>query len=345
MWRYKEILPLLEGDKGVIDAPVTLGEGWTPLLRARRLGKSLGLDRLFVKDESANPTGSAKARGLSAAATRALHLGSRVLAVASAGNSGPATAAYAARAALEARVFAPAETRPNVVRECELSGGVVTRVEGAIDDARKAAAGENGTDAWSDVSPLRDPYLVEGEKTMGYELAEQLAWQVPDWIVCPVGHGTGLIGMWKAFAELAALGWVDPVRRPHMACAQAAGCAPIVRAFAAGSDKAAPWEDPHTIADGLRVAASIGDFLVLRALKESGGAALGVGDAEIIAGMKDLASLEGISASPESGAALHALRVLANEGRVKPHETVVLINTGGAARYLDVLDTPRGVAS
>jgi len=344
MWRYKEILPLLEGDKG-IDAAVTLGEGWTPLVRARRLGKSVGLERLFVKDESLNPTGSAKARGLSAAMTRAFHLGTRTVSIASSANSGPAAAAYAARAALEAKVFAPRDTRAGFIRESELAGAEVTRVDGSWADAVRQATEAGREHAWSDVSALRDPYRVEGEKTMGYELAEQLAWQVPDWIVYPVGHGSGLIGLWKAFAELAALGWIDPVRRPHLACAQAAGCAPIVRAFAASAEKASAWEAPHTIADGLRVPETAGDFLVLRALRESVGAALGVGDAEMIAGMKDFARLEGISASPESGAALHALRVLANEGRIKPHETVVVVNTAGAVKYLDVLEPNKGSAT
>jgi threonine synthase len=215
-------------------------------------------------------------------------------------------------------------------------------VDGAMADAARAAAEHATASNWSDVSSLRDPYLVEGEKTIGYELAEQLAWQAPDWIVCPVGHGTALIGMWKAFAEMAALGWIDQVRRPHMAAAQAAGCAPLVRAFGAGADKAAAWDDAHTMADGLRVPESLGDFLVLRAIRESTGAAQSVGDAEMVAGVKDFARYEGISASPESGAALHALRVLANEGRIKPHETVVVLNTGSALRYLDVLEPSRG---
>jgi threonine synthase len=340
MWRYREILPLLESDKG-IDQPVTLGEGWTPLLRARRLGRALGLDRLFVKDESTNPTGSVKARAMSAAVTRAVHLGTRVLALGSDTTIVPVAAAYAARAALDARVYAPRATRPALIREAELAGADITHVDGSLADAARTATSEATKGSWTDVSALRSPYLVEGDKTIGYELAEQLGWQVPDWIVCAVGHGTTVIGMWKAFSEMAALGWIDPVRRPHLASAQAAGCAPIVRAFAAGEDKAAAWDDPHTTADGLRVAESAGDFLVLRALRESGGAALGVGDAEMLAGMKDFASFEGISAAPESGAALHALRVLANEGRVKPHETVVVINGAGGLRSLDLFEPAR----
>jgi threonine synthase len=328
MWRYREIMPLLESEKG-LDQPVSLGEGWTPIVRARRLGRALGLDRLFVKDESTNPTGSISARGMAAAATRAVHLGSRVL------------ASYAARAALDAKIFAPKDTRAVFLREAELAGAEITRVDGSVGDASRSAMQAASADSWCDASPLRNPYLIEGEKTVGYELAEQLAWQVPDWIVCPVGHGTSVIGMWKAFSEMAALGWIDPVRRPHLVAAQAAGCAPIVRAFAANAEKATPWEDAHTIADGLRVADTRGDVMVLRALRESAGVALSVGDAEMISSMKDFATFEGISASPESGAALHALRVLANEGRVKPHETVVVISPAGASRYLDVLEPAR----
>jgi threonine synthase len=340
LWRYREILPLLESEKG-LDQPVTLGEGWTPLVRTRRLGRALGLERLFVKDESTNPSDSIAARGLAAAATRAVHLGARVLALGSSSATAPAAASYSARAALEAKVFAPRETRASFIREAELAGAEVTRVSGSLSEASRQATDAAKAEAWCDASALRNPYLIEGEKTVGYELAEQLAWQVPDWIVCPVGHGTTVIGLWKAFAEMAALGWIDPVRRPHLVGAQAAGCAPIVRAFAASADKASPWEEPHTIADGLRVPETAGDVLVLRALRESAGAALSVGDAEMISAMKDFATYEGISASPESGAALHALRVLANEGRVKPHETVVVINPASATRYLDVLEPAR----
>ena len=340
MWRYREILPLLESDKG-LDQPVTLGEGWTPLVRARRLGRALGLERLFVKDESTNPTNSIAARGIAAAATRAVHIGSRVLTLGSSSASAPTAAFYAARAALDAKLFVPKDTRPSFVREAELAGAEIKRVDGSLLDASRAASETAVAEAWCDASPLRNPYLIEGHKTVGYELAEQLSWQVPDWIICPVGYGTTVIGMWKAFAEMAALGWIDPVRRPHLAAAQAAGCAPIVRAFASAAEKASAWEDPHTVADGLRVPETLGDVLVLRALRESVGAAQSVGDAEMLASVKDFAAHEGISASPESGAALHALRVLANEGRVKPHETVVLINPAGVTRYLEVFEPAR----
>ena len=336
MWRYRELMPLLESDKGV-DLPVTLGEGWTPLIRARRLGKKLGLDRLYVKDESLNPTQSFKARGLSAAVTRALHLGAKALSIPTAGNAGNAMAAYAARAGMSAHVYMPKDVKTPFIRECELYGANVTLVDGLITDAGKIAAEEGKKHGRYDMSTLKEPYRIEGKKTMGYEIAEQLNWQLPDWILYPTGGGTGMVGMWKAFAEMSALGWIDQVRRPHMVTVQAAGCAPIVRAFGAGAEKAAPWEDAHTIADGLRVPKAIGDFLVLRAVRESGGAAVAVGDAEMVAGMRDLGKLEGISAAPEGGAALHALRVLMSDGRIKSNDTVVIFNTGGALKYLDVL--------
>jgi len=336
MWRYRELMPLLEAS-GSAEPPVTLGEGWTPLLRARRLGEALGLRQLFVKDESANPTNSFKARGLSAAVTRAFYLGAKVLSIPTAGNAGNAMAAYAARAGLQAKVFMPRDVKTPFIRECELYGADVTLVEGLITDAGRLAAEQGKAGGWYDVSTLKEPYRIEGKKTMGYELAEQMDWQLPDWIIYPTGGGTGMVGMWKAFAEMSALGWIDPVRRPHMVTVQAAGCAPIVRAFGAGTEKAAPWENAHTIADGLRVPRAIGDFLVLRAVRESAGAAVAVGDAEMVAGMRDLGRLEGISAAPEGGAALHAVRVLVNEGRIKEHDTVVVFNTGGALKYLDVL--------
>jgi threonine synthase len=339
MWRYSELMPLLNtsgrGDER--ESPVSLGEGWTPLIRTRRLGKALGLERLYVKDESLNPTNSFKARGLSAAVTRAFYLGAKVLSIPTAGNAGNAMAAYAARASLGAQVFMPKDVKVPFIRECEIYGAEVTLVDGLITDAGRIAAERGKPLGWYDVSTLKEPYRIEGKKTMGYEVAEQLGWTLPDWIIYPTGGGTGMVGMWKAFAEMSALGWIDPVRRPQMVTVQAAGCAPIVRAFAAGTEKAAPWENAQTIADGLRVPKAIGDFLVLRAIRESHGTAVAVGDAEMVTGMKDLGRLEGISAAPEGGAAVHALRMLIGEGRIKPHDTVVLFNTGGALKYLDVL--------
>jgi threonine synthase len=336
MWRYREVMPLL-APAGVLEGPVSLGEGWTPLLRADRLGRSLGLDRLLVKDESLNPTNSFKARGLSAAVTRAFHLGARTLSIPTAGNAGNAMAAYASRAGLESKVFMPKDVKSPFIRECLLYGADVTLVDGLITDAGRIAAETGKPLGWYDVSTLKEPYRIEGKKTMGYELAEQLDWELPDWIIYPTGGGTGMVGMWKAFAEMSALGWIDQSRRPHMVTVQAAGCAPIIRAFGEGAEKAAAWENAHTIADGLRVPKAIGDFLVLRAVRESDGAAVAVEDADMVTGMRDLGRLEGVSAAPEGGAALHALRVLIAQGRVKRHETVVLFNTGGALKYLDVL--------
>jgi len=332
MWRYREVMPLFAGED-----PISLGEGWTPLLRAPRLGRAVGLDRLFIKDESPNPTNSFKARGLSAAVTRAARLGAEVLSIPTAGNAGNAMAAYAAKAGLQAKVFMPRDVKPPFVRECELYGADVTLVDGLITDAGRMATEQGTPLGWYDVSTLKEPYRIEGKKTMGYEVAEQLGWTLPDWILYPTGGGTGMVGMWKAFDELSALGWIDPQRRPRMVTVQAAGCAPIVRAFEEGTERSRMWEHAATIADGLRVPKAIGDFLVLRAVRESGGAAVAVGDADMVAGMRDAGRLEGISAAPEGGAAVHALRVLVAAGRIKPYETVVVYNTGGALKYLDVL--------
>jgi threonine synthase len=336
MWRYREVMPLLDTPAG-LEAPVSLGEGWTPLFHAKRLGKTLGLERLLVKDESLNPTNSFKARGLSAAVTRAKYLGAKTLSIPTAGNAGNAMAAYAAQAGIEAKVFMPKDVKRPFILECELYGADVTLVDGLITDAGKMAAERGGPLGWYDVSTLKEPYRIEGKKTMGYELAEQLDWTLPDWIIYPTGGGTGMVGMWKAFAEMTALGWIDAVKRPKMVTVQAENCAPIIRAFKAGTEKAAPWENAHTIADGLRVPRAIGDFLVLRAVRESGGTAIAVSDADMVTGMRDLGRFEGISAAPEGGAALHALRVLVRDHLVKPHESVVVFNTGGALKYLDVL--------
>jgi threonine synthase len=332
MWRYREMMPLLEGD-----VPVTLGEGFTPLPRAERLGRALGLEHLYIKDESLNPTNSFKARGQSTAITRAKVLGAETIALPTAGNAGNAAAAYSAAAGLACQVFMPRDAKQPFVDECRLYGATVTLVDGLITDAGRMAAEAGQPLGWYEVSTLKEPYRVEGKKTLGYELAEQLAWRLPDWIIYPTGGGTGLVGMWKAFDELEAIGWIEPGRRPRMVSVQAAGCAPIVRAFEQGTEKAAPWENAHTAADGLRVPRAIGDFLILRAVRQSGGTALAVSDAEMIDDMLEIGRLEGISAAPEGGASLAALRKLVAEGRIAPHETVVLFNTGGALKYLDVL--------
>ena len=333
MWRYRELMPLFDGE-----APVTLGEGWTPLMAAPRLGEAIGLDRLFIKDESLNPTNSFKARGMSAAVTRASYLGATTLSTPTAGNAGNALAAYAARAGLLARVYMPRDVKVPFVRECELYGAHVTLVDGLITDAGRQAAEDGKPLGWYDVSTLKEPYRIEGKKTMGYEVAEQLGWRLPDWIIYPTGGGTGMVGMWKAFAEMEAIGWLPQGgKRPRMVTVQAEGCAPIVRAFEQGDERSEMWKDAHTAADGLRVPKAIGDFLVLRAVRESGGTGLAVSDANMIADMKLTGALEGISAAPEGGAAVHAARVLKATGVIQRDETVVVFNTGGALKYLDVL--------
>ena len=331
MWRYREMLPLLPGE-----TPVTLGEGFTPLFHAQRLGKMLGLTRLFIKDESLNPTNSFKARGQSAAITRAKALGADTIALPTAGNAGNAAAAYSAAAGLRCQVFIPKDAKQPFVDECRLYGAEVTLVDGLITDAGRVAA-ERGTPlGWYDVSTLKEPYRVEGKKTMGYELAEQFEWTLPDWIVYPTGGGTGLVGMWKAFDELEAIGWIGS-KRPKMVSVQAEGCAPIVRAFEQGLERATPWENATTVADGLRVPRAIGDFLILQAIRDSRGTALAVSDADMVRDMIAIGSLEGVSAAPEGGAALSAIRCLVADGRVGSDDTVVLFNTGGALKYLDVL--------
>ncbi len=332
MWRYREVMPLFDGEE-----PVSLGEGFTPLVHARRLGSALGLTSLYIKDESPNPTNSFKARGLSAAVTRASYLGAKVLSVPSAGNAANAMAAYAACAGLVAKVFMPRDVKVPFIRECQLYGAEVTLVEGLITDAGRIAAEKGKPLGWYDVSTLKEPYRIEGKKTMAYELAEQFDWRLPDWIIYPTGGGTGIIGMWKAFEEMERLGWITPGRRPRMVSVQADGCAPIIRAYQQGKEKADMWENAHTCADGLRVPKAIGDFLILRAIRESGGTAVAVSDADLVRDMKAIGALEGISAAPEGGATLTALRKMQADGLVKPKDTVVLFNTGGALKYLDVL--------
>ena len=332
MWRYRELMPLFDGE-----SPITLGEGWTPLIQATRIGADLGLSRVFVKDESLNPTNSFKARGLSAAVTRAARLGARVLSVPSAGNAANALAAYAAAAGIPAKVFMPRDVKVPFIRECELYGAEVTLVDGLITDAGRIAAETGKPLGWYDVSTLKEPYRIEGKKTMAYELGEQLDWRLPDWIIYPTGGGTGMVGMWKAFDELERIGWLAPQRRPRMISVQAEHCAPIVRAFEQGAERSDPWVGARTIADGLRVPKAVGDFLVLRAVRESGGTALAVTDAEMVAAMRELGSREGISAAPEGGAALQALKRLVAGRQVGADDTVVLFNTGGALKYLDVL--------
>ena len=332
MWRYREMMPLFEGEN-----PVTLGEGFTPLFHARSLGSSIGLDNLYVKDESLNPTNSFKARGQSAAITRAKYIGAKTIALPTAGNAGDAAAAYSAAAGLACEVFIPKDAKQPFVDECRLYGANVTLVDGLITDAGRMAAEKGGPLGWYDVSTLKEPYRIEGKKTMGYEIAEQMHWTLPDWIVYPTGGGTGMVGMWKAFDEMERIGWLTPGKRPKMVSVQAENCAPIVRAFQQGTERAPMWENASTIADGLRVPRAIGDFLILRAVRESGGTAVSVPDAAMVDGMLAIGKHQGISAAPEGGAAFVAIQQLAANGTIKPHETVVLFNTGGALKYLDVL--------
>jgi len=332
MWRYRELLPLFDGE-----TPVTLGEGFTPLFHARALGATLGLDRLYIKDESLNPTNSFKARGQSAAITRAKYLGARTIALPTAGNAGNAASAYSAAAGLACEVFIPKDAKRPFVDECRLYGANVTLVDGLITDAGRICAEKGGPLGWYDVSTLKEPYRIEGKKTMAYELAEQMNWEWPDWIIYPTGGGTGMVGMWKAFDEIERIGWVTSTRRPKMVSVQAEHCAPIVRAFQQGTEKAQPWEHASTLADGLRVPRAIGDFLILRAVRQSGGTALTVTDREMVEGMLTIGRHAGVSAAPEGGAALAAIEKLVADGSIKPHDSVVLFNTGGALKYLDVI--------
>ena len=331
LWRYQEMLPLRDPSNGV-----TLGEGYTPLLHAKALGLALGLPELYIKEEGLNPTGSFKARGLCVAVSRACELGIREIAIPSAGNAAGAMAAYAARAGLPAHVFMPADVPEPFRLECLAFGAHVTLVEGLITDCGREAAHRAAEQGWFVMSTLKEPYRLEGKKAMGYELAEQLAWQLPDVVIYPTGGGTGLIGMWKGFDELEALGWIDH-HRPRLVAVQAAGCAPIPRAFEAGDDFAAPWQGAHTVAAGLRVPAAVGDFLMLRALRETNGTAVAVSDAELVRAQKRVSQLEGIFACPEGGATLAALERLLAQGWISCDEHVVLFNTATGLKYPDVL--------
>jgi threonine synthase len=329
LWRYREVLPV-ENDANI----VSLGEGWTPLLRAENLGRELGTDQLYIKDESQNPTQSFKARGMSAAVSMAKELGARKLAVPSAGNAAGALAAYAARAGLECFIFMPRDTpRANVV-ECEQTGAHVTLMDGLITDCGAEVARRKEAEGWFDVSTLKEPYRVEGKKTLGYELAEQFNWELPDVIIYPTGGGTGLIGMWKAFDEMEQLGWIGP-KRPRMVTVQASGCAPIVRAFEEGKRFADEFANAETVASGLRVPKAIGDFLILDAIRASKGTALAVTDEELIAATREIGAAEGIFCAPEGAACLPALRKLLATGEVEKNERIVLFNTGAGVKYLE----------
>ena len=332
MWRYREVLPVRDGA-----FEVTLGEGGTPLLRAEQLGAALGCADLYIKDEGKNPTATFKARGMAAAVSRAKELGAERLVVPSAGNAAGAMAAYAARAGMPAFVFMPDTTPQSNILESRIAGAAVELVEGHIGDAGRAARERASVSPMFDMSTMKEPYRVEGKKTLGYEIAEALGWQLPDVIVYPTGGGTGLLGMWKAFEEMEELGWIQPGRRPRMIAVQMVGCAPIVAAFHAGQESISPWENAETVAAGLRVPGPVADYLILRCLRESGGTALTVTDEEALEAVPEMASAEGIFACPEGAATLAALRKLLASGEVGGSERIVLLNTGSGLKYLDVL--------
>ena len=328
MWRYRGWLPLVAGER-----PVTLGEGGTPLLSVPRLGARSGFADLWIKEEGTNPTGSFKARGLAAAVTRAVLAGAKQFVVPTAGNAGVALAAYAARAGARARVYAPATTPAPILAQIRAFGGDLVLLDGHIGDCGKAARAFATETGAVDVSTLREPYRIEGKKTLGLELAEQLGWTLPDAIVYPTGGGTGLIGMWKAFQELRASGWVTGPALPRMYSVQATGCAPVIRAFETGAERCTPWPDPTTVAAGLRVPGPLGDRLMLRALRESRGGAAAVSDEALTAAAREMQTVEGIDAAPEGGAALAGAVTLLHRGLITAEERVVVFNTGAGWLY------------
>jgi threonine synthase len=329
MWRYSALLPLAPGEQ-----PVTLGEGCTPILELPGVAREIGVARLWVKDEGLNPTASFKARGMSAAVTRAKALGVPGLVVPTAGNAGAALAAYGAAAGLPVRVYAPDSTPAAILGTIQALGATLITITGHIGDAGRRARQDSAESGFFDVSTLREPYRIEGKKTMGLEVAEQLDWSLPDAIVYPTGGGTGLIGMWKVFGELRELGWLGrEVQFPRMISAQAEGCAPIVRAFEAGAERAIPWENPSTHASGLRVPGPLGDRLILRALRESGGLAGAASEVEISAATAMLSRASGIDTSPEGGCALAVLARAVREKRLSGDAKVLVFNTGSGASY------------
>jgi threonine synthase len=329
LWRYREVLPVVS-DENI----VTLGEGWTPLIHASRLGQKIGLGNVYIKDEALNPTGAFKARGLCLAVSMAKELGIKKVAIPSAGNAAGAMAAYAARAGMEAHVFMPVDTPVANRIECVELGAHVTLINGLITDCGAEVAKRKEAEGWFDVSTLKEPYRIEGKKTMGYELAEQFNWELPDVILYPTGGGTGLVGMWKAFDEMEQMGWIGS-KRPRMYTVQATGCAPIVRAFENGWDEAPEFENAHTVASGLRVPRAIGDFIMLNILRTSGGGAVAVTDEEMITATREIGSLEGMFCAPEGAACLPVLRKLIAEGKVTSKDRVVIFNTGAGMKYLE----------
>lgn len=322
MWRYSSVLPEV--------TPVTLGEGWTPVIRSRRY------QNVFLKEEGANPTGSFKARGLALAVTMARHYGLRKLAVPSAGNAAGALAAYAAAAQIEANIFMPKDVPFANYVEAVLYGANVTLVDGLISDCGRIVGERKEKEGWFDISTLKEPFRIEGKKTMGYELVEQLGWEYPDAVFYPTGGGVGLIGMWKAFEELEYLGWVKPGKRPKMIAVQSSGCAPVTRAFEQGQSTSQMWQNATTFASGLRVPKPYGDYIMLQILKESEGVALSFPDEQILLSLQDWARNEGIFLSPEGAAATAAYDHLLSTGFLKPEDRVILFNTGSGLKYTDV---------
>jgi threonine synthase len=327
LWRYMELLPLRNPKY-----KLSLGEGFTPLHHANRLGKEFSFENLFIKDEGLNPTCSFKARGLAVAISRAYELGIKSVSIPTAGNAGSAMSAYAALAGMEAHIFMPSDVPKPFVNECIALGAKVTLIDGLITDCGKAAAEGVKKSGRFDVSTLKEPYRIEGKKTMGYEIAEQMNWSLPDVIIYPTGGGTGLIGMWKAFDEMEKLGWINS-NRPKMVTVQAEGCAPMVKAFHEGKEFAEMWQNSRTIADGLRVPAAVGDFLILRTLRESNGTAISVSDDEIMSATNLIGHIQGIFAAPEGGATLAAFIKLRKNGWIKDNQKVVLFNTGSGHKY------------
>ena len=330
IWRYFELMPVRDESN-----VVTLGEGGTPMMRAGNLERSLDARTLYIKDEGQNPTGTFKARGLSSAVSRAKELGLTRLTAPSAGNAGGALASYCARGSMECYVFMPEDAPPAAKTEAALAGSHLTLVKGLINEAGRLSREKAAELGLFDVSTLREPYRVEGKKTLGYEIAQDLGWRLPEAIVYPTGGGMGLVAMWKAFSEMECLGWIGP-ERPKMIVVQSTGCAPIVRAFEQGVRHAEPWENAQTIAAGIRVPASVGDYLILDAVRESGGTAIAVTDAEILAGMREMASAEGVWSAPEGAATLVAYRKLRESGFLAPETETVLIVTGAGSKYTDV---------
>lgn len=328
LWRYEKMLPVVDSKYRL-----TLGEGFTPLIHAKKLGGKIGMENLFIKDEGLNPTTSFKARGLCLAISKAFELGVKEVSIPSAGNAAGAMCAYAALAGMKSFVFMPKDVPQPFISECNALGAEVTLVNGLITDCGKLAAEGVKKFGRFDVSTLKEPYRIEGKKTMGYEVAEQFKWELPDVIIYPTGGGTGLIGMWKAFDEMEKLGWIN-AKRPRMVTVQSSGCAPMVKAFHEGKEFAEMWSGAKTIADGLRVPAAVGDFLILRALRESNGTAVAVDDDQIFESTNEIGRTEGIFAAPEGGATLATLKSLLKNRWIKPNESVVLFNTGSGHKYM-----------